>query len=49
MTSLNLSAFRSMCQMQVIYMIGWKPDASQPKACRRGSADVSLKELNKLQ
>ncbi len=22
---------------QVVYMIGWKPDPSQPKACARGS------------
>ena len=31
---------------QVIYMIGWKPDASQPKPKARGSAMKSFKELN---
>ncbi|KAH9817287.1 S-adenosyl-L-methionine-dependent methyltransferase [Melampsora americana] len=30
---------------QVIYFIGWKPDASQPKPLERGSAERSLKEL----
>lgn len=30
---------------QVIYMIGWAPDAKQPKACKRGSATHSLKDL----
>ncbi|KAJ3287452.1 NADH dehydrogenase [ubiquinone] 1 alpha subcomplex assembly factor 5 [Borealophlyctis nickersoniae] len=30
---------------QVIYMIGWKPDPSQPKPARRGSGEVSLKTL----
>lgn len=30
---------------QVIYMIGWSPDASQQKPLRRGSAQRSLKEL----
>lgn len=32
---------------QVVYMIGWAPHASQPKAKRRGSASVSLKTLDK--
>eukprot|EP01116_Phalansterium_solitarium_P012627 TRINITY_DN29093_c0_g1_i1.p1 TRINITY_DN29093_c0_g1~~TRINITY_DN29093_c0_g1_i1.p1 ORF type:complete len:341 (+),score=105.36 TRINITY_DN29093_c0_g1_i1:302-1324(+) len=31
---------------QVIYMIGWAPDVSQPKSKRRGSAQVSLKTLS---
>ena len=31
---------------QVIYMIGWKPDPSQPQPARRGSATHSLKELD---
>ncbi|KAI8612639.1 S-adenosyl-L-methionine-dependent methyltransferase, partial [Chytriomyces sp. MP71] len=30
---------------QILYMIGWKPDPSQPKPLKRGSAEVSLKEL----
>jgi len=33
---------------QIIYMIGWKPDPSQPKAAERGSATVSLKDLSKV-
>ena len=31
--------------IQICYMIGWKPDDSQPKALARGSATRSLKEL----
>ncbi|KAJ2026037.1 hypothetical protein H4S03_008721 [Coemansia sp. S3946] len=30
---------------QVIYMIGWKPDPSQPKPLARGSGQVSLGEM----
>ena len=30
---------------QVIFMIGWSPDASQPQPKKRGSAKASLKEL----
>ena len=30
---------------QVVYMIAWKPDGSQPKAKERGSATVSLADL----
>ncbi|KAI8924429.1 S-adenosyl-L-methionine-dependent methyltransferase [Entophlyctis helioformis] len=30
---------------QVIYMIGWKPDPSQPKPLKRGSGEISLKKL----
>ncbi|XP_011310474.1 NADH dehydrogenase [ubiquinone] 1 alpha subcomplex assembly factor 5 [Fopius arisanus] len=33
---------------QIIYMLGWKPDASQPKPLDRGTGDVSLKDLYKL-
>ncbi|CAG8498906.1 7239_t:CDS:10 [Ambispora leptoticha] len=29
---------------QIMYVIGWKPDISQPKPKPRGSAEVSLKE-----
>ena len=29
---------------QVVYAIGWKPSASQPKPLARGSAKTSLKE-----
>lgn len=31
---------------QFIYMIGWKPDASQPKPMRRGSGTHKLGDLN---
>lgn len=31
--------------LEVIHMIGWVPDATQPRAKRRGSAQVSLTEL----
>lgn len=30
---------------EMIYTIGWKPHASQPKPCKRGSAQRSLKDL----
>lgn len=33
---------------QIIYFIGWKPDPSQPQPLPRGSADMSLKDLYKL-
>lgn len=33
---------------QIIYLLGWKPDASQPKPLERGSGQVSLKDLYKL-
>lgn len=33
---------------QVIYFIGWKPDPSQAKAAQRGSGQVSLKDLGRL-
>lgn len=33
---------------QVIYLLGWKPDPSQPKPLERGSGEVSLKNLYKL-
>ncbi|KAJ4440269.1 hypothetical protein ANN_08408 [Periplaneta americana] len=33
---------------QIIYMLGWKPDASQPKPLERGSGEVSLKDLYRL-
>ncbi|GAB1606615.1 arginine-hydroxylase NDUFAF5, mitochondrial-like [Argonauta hians] len=33
---------------QILNFIGWKPDPSQPKAAARGSATVSLKDLDKL-
>lgn len=32
---------------EFIFAIGWKPDASQPKPCARGSAQHSLKELER--
>jgi NADH dehydrogenase [ubiquinone] 1 alpha subcomplex assembly factor 5 len=33
---------------QIIYMLGWKPDASQPKPLTRGSGEMSLKDLYRL-
>lgn len=30
---------------QIIYMIGWRPDESQPKPCKRGSATKSMKDI----
>lgn len=33
---------------QVINFIGWKPDPTQPKAAERGSGEVSLKDLDKI-
>lgn len=33
---------------QIIYMLGWKPDASQPKPLQRGTGEVSLKDLYRL-
>jgi NADH dehydrogenase [ubiquinone] 1 alpha subcomplex assembly factor 5 len=32
---------------QVIYMTGWSPDPSQPKAAKRGSATVNFQDLSK--
>jgi NADH dehydrogenase [ubiquinone] 1 alpha subcomplex assembly factor 5 len=33
---------------QIIYMLGWKPDASQPKPLPRGSGEMSLRDLYRL-
>lgn len=33
---------------QVMYLLGWKPDASQPKPLERGTGQVSLKDISKL-
>ncbi|XP_076237363.1 arginine-hydroxylase NDUFAF5, mitochondrial [Calliopsis andreniformis] len=33
---------------QIIYLLGWKPDPSQPKPIERGSGQVSLKDLYRL-
>ncbi|XP_018394405.1 PREDICTED: NADH dehydrogenase [ubiquinone] 1 alpha subcomplex assembly factor 5 isoform X2 [Cyphomyrmex costatus] len=33
---------------QIIYMLGWKPDKSQPEPLKRGTGQVSLKDLYKL-
>ena len=30
---------------EVIHLIGWRPDASQPRACERGTATKSFKDL----
>ncbi|RUS88160.1 hypothetical protein EGW08_004057 [Elysia chlorotica] len=34
---------------QVINFIGWKPDPSQPKPAERGSGEVSLKDLHRVE
>ncbi|XP_001601244.1 arginine-hydroxylase NDUFAF5, mitochondrial [Nasonia vitripennis] len=33
---------------QIIYMVGWKPDASQPKPIERGSGEISLKDIYRI-
>lgn len=33
---------------QIIYFVGWKPAPSQPKALKRDSGYVSLKDLGKV-
>uniref|UniRef100_H3BAF0 Arginine-hydroxylase NDUFAF5, mitochondrial n=1 Tax=Latimeria chalumnae TaxID=7897 RepID=H3BAF0_LATCH len=33
---------------QILYMIGWKPHESQAKAAKRGSANMSFSDLEKL-
>ncbi|XP_026278257.1 arginine-hydroxylase NDUFAF5, mitochondrial isoform X2 [Frankliniella occidentalis] len=33
---------------QVYYLLGWKPDPSQPKPKARGTGQVSLKDIHKL-
>ncbi|KAL0133474.1 hypothetical protein PUN28_000901 [Cardiocondyla obscurior] len=33
---------------QIIFMLGWKPDPSQPKPLERGTGQVSLKDLYQL-
>lgn len=33
---------------QIINFIAWKPDPSQPKPLARGSAQMSLKDLDKF-
>ena len=33
---------------QIIYMLGWKPDPSQPKPIPRGSGEMSLKDLYRI-
>ncbi|XP_071636492.1 arginine-hydroxylase NDUFAF5, mitochondrial [Temnothorax longispinosus] len=33
---------------QIMYMLGWKPDASQPRPLERGTGQVSLKDLYRL-
>mmetsp|Transcript_4156 Transcript_4156/g.6611 ORF Transcript_4156/g.6611 Transcript_4156/m.6611 type:complete len:348 (-) Transcript_4156:125-1168(-) len=32
---------------EIIYMIGWKPHESQQQACKRGSAQVSMKDIGR--
>lgn len=31
---------------QILYMIGWRPDPSQPKPLPRGSGEISFKALS---
>ncbi|KAF4525404.1 hypothetical protein B566_EDAN004147 [Ephemera danica] len=33
---------------QIIYLLGWKPDPSQPKPVKRGSGNVSMKDIYRL-
>ena len=33
---------------QIIYLIGWKPDPSQPKPLDRGSGNISMKDIYRL-
>nr|SVE77725.1 EOG090X09JT [Daphnia lumholtzi]SVE78352.1 EOG090X09JT [Daphnia lumholtzi]SVE78981.1 EOG090X09JT [Daphnia lumholtzi] len=33
---------------QIIYLIGWKPDPSQPKPLERGTGQISIKDLYRL-
>ncbi|XP_050541848.1 arginine-hydroxylase NDUFAF5, mitochondrial [Daktulosphaira vitifoliae] len=33
---------------QIMYMIGWKPDPSQPKPSPRGSGQISIKDIDQL-
>jgi len=33
---------------QILYMIGWKPDPSQPKPLPRGSGQISIKDIGNL-
>lgn len=33
---------------QIMYMIGWKPDPSQPKPLTRGSGQISIKDIGEL-
>ncbi|XP_058795168.1 arginine-hydroxylase NDUFAF5, mitochondrial isoform X2 [Phymastichus coffea] len=33
---------------QIIYMVGWKPDESQPKPIERGSGEISLKDIYRI-
>lgn len=34
---------------QILYMIGWKPDPSQPKPLPRGSGQISIKDIGDLE
>lgn len=38
---------RTAEQMAILYLSGWKPDASQPKPARRGSGNMSLADALK--
>lgn len=34
---------------QIIYLVGWKPDPSQPKPLERGTGEVSMKDLYRIE
>ena len=42
----NLTGWSGHATFQIIYMIGWAPDPSQPQAKARGSAKLSLKDID---
>ena len=33
---------------QILYFIAWKPHETQPKPVKRGSGEISFKELGKI-
>lgn len=36
------------CYLQIINMLGWKPHPKQPQPLERGTGEVSLKDIYKL-
>ncbi len=41
----KLIAYSHLSDLQVLYMTGWAPHASQQQPARRGSATVSFEDL----